>query len=82
MIERGPEQTSNRSSSRSTTVEPASIAFGRTGQETLLTTTTAISFAAASDAEPVIGFITRSGELGVYSCRAGAMVLQIAGGRT
>jgi hypothetical protein len=58
-------------------------AFGRTGQqETLLTTTTAISFAAVSDAEPVIGFITRSGELGVYSCRAGAMVLQIAGGRT
>jgi hypothetical protein len=57
-------------------------AFGRSGQETLLTTTTAISFAAASDAEPVIGFITRSGELGVYSCRAGAMVLQIAGGRT
>jgi hypothetical protein len=47
-----------------------------------VTTTTAISFAAASDAEPVIGFITRSGELGVYSCRAGAMVLQIAGGRT
>jgi hypothetical protein len=57
-------------------------AFGQTGQETLLTTTTGISFAAVSDAEPVIGFITRSGELGVYSCRAGAMVLQMAGGRT
>jgi hypothetical protein len=81
MIERGPDR-----------LEPFVIAidagrtridaFGRTGQETLLTTTTAISFAAASDADPVIGFITRSGELGVYSCRAGAMVLQIAGGRT
>jgi hypothetical protein len=81
MIERGP----NRPEPFVIAIDAARTridAFGRTGQETLLTTTTAISFAAASDAEPVIGFITRAGELGVYSCRAGAMVLQIAGGRT
>lgn len=54
-------------------------AFGRTGKETLLTIAIGISFAAASDADPVIGFITHSGELGVYSCRAGATVVQIAG---
>lgn len=56
--------------------------FGRAGWEKLLTTTTRIAFASVSDADSVIGFITVAGELGVYSCRAGRMVLQISGERT
>jgi hypothetical protein len=51
----------------------------RPGQsERLLTTSSAITFAAASDAAPVIAFITQTGELGIYSCKADAMVLRIA----
>jgi hypothetical protein len=64
----------------------AAIDSSRTGIELLrpgecrqlLTTTTPIAFAAASDAAPVIAFITRSGELGIYSCAANAMVLRVA----
>jgi hypothetical protein len=44
----------------------------------LLTTTTPITSAAASDAAPVIAFITQSREIGVYSCSADAMVLRLA----
>jgi hypothetical protein len=48
------------------------------GSDILLTTPVRISFAAASDAAPVVAFITETGELGVYSCSANAMVLQAA----
>src|SRR5262249_46563548 len=44
----------------------------------ILTTAAPITWAAASDAAPVIAFITQSGELGVYSCAANAMVLRVA----
>jgi hypothetical protein len=44
----------------------------------LLTTTALITSAAASDSAPVIAFITQSGELGVYSCTAKAMLLRVA----
>jgi hypothetical protein len=56
-------------------------AFGRSERETLLTVPGSISFAAASDAEAVIGYITHAGELGVYSCRHSATLVQIAGDR-
>lgn len=46
--------------------------------ETLLTTAAPITFAAASDAERVIAYVTEAGELGVYSCTASAMVLRVA----
>jgi hypothetical protein len=69
-------------------VKPFAVAIdaNRTGIELLrpgecrqlLTTTAPITFAAASDAAPAIAFITRSGELGVYSCDAKAMVLRVA----
>ncbi len=44
----------------------------------LLTTAAPITSAAASDAAPVIAFITQSGELGVYSCSVDAMVLRLS----
>jgi hypothetical protein len=44
----------------------------------LLTTAAPITCAAASDAAAVIAFITQSGELGVWSCDANAMVLRVA----
>jgi hypothetical protein len=47
------------------------------GNRRLLTTAAPITSAAASDAAPVIAFITQSGELGVYSCSADAMVLRL-----
>jgi hypothetical protein len=48
-------------------------------RETLVTTAAPIAFAAASDAAPVVAFLTQSGELGVYSCAAKAMVLHATG---
>jgi hypothetical protein len=47
-------------------------------REQLLTTAAPITSAAASDVGPMIAYITLSGELGVYSCRANAMVLRVA----
>jgi len=44
----------------------------------LLTTAAPITSAASSDAAPVIAFITQSGELGVYSCGADAMLLRMS----
>jgi hypothetical protein len=44
----------------------------------LLTTAAPITSAAASDAAAVIAFVTQSGELGVWSCDANAMVLRVA----
>jgi hypothetical protein len=44
----------------------------------LLTAAAPITSAAASDAAPVIAFITQSGELGVYSCSVDAMLLRLS----
>jgi hypothetical protein len=48
------------------------------GRETLVIAAAPIAFAAASEAAPVIAYITEAGELGVYSCTANAMVLRVA----
>jgi hypothetical protein len=50
------------------------------GRETLVTTAAPLAFVAASDVAPVVAFLTQSGELGVYSCAAKAMVLHATGG--
>jgi hypothetical protein len=70
--------------------EPLLIAFDASGtriealklggRETLVTTAAPLAFAAASDVAPVVAFLTKSGELGVYSCAAKAMVLHATGG--
>jgi hypothetical protein len=49
------------------------------GRETLVTTTAPLACVAASDVAPVVAFLTESGELGVYSCAAKAMVLHATG---
>jgi hypothetical protein len=50
------------------------------GRETLVTTASPLAFVAASDAAPVVAFLTQAGELGVYSCAAKAMVLHATTG--
>ena len=50
------------------------------GRETLVTTAAPLAFVAASDVAPVVAFLTQSGELGVYSCAAKAVVLHATGG--
>jgi hypothetical protein len=48
--------------------------------QTLFAASTPIVRAQASDAGPVIAYITEAGELGVYSCVYHAILLQIAAG--
>ncbi|MBN9164952.1 MAG: hypothetical protein BGO98_44630 [Myxococcales bacterium 68-20] len=48
--------------------------------KTVVTTTTPIAYAAGSDASHEIAFITRDGELGIYSCAMDAMLLRVAQG--
>jgi len=50
------------------------------GRETLVTTAAPLAFVAASEAAPVVAFLTQAGELGVFSCAAKAMVLHATGG--
>jgi len=55
------------------------IALGHDAEQTVVTTASPIVHAAASHASSDIAYFTESGEVGVYSCAAGATVLRLFG---